>query len=290
MAYGMTDPGAAHADRTDGPAQRPPGPRRSAARVPAGEVRARARITAAPDGRGGTALPELAGDGPLALRRIRAGAGEARVCLVGAMAGPLGGDRLGLDVRVEAGAALSVTSAAATLAMPGTAGETARYDVRLTVGDGAVLRWLPEPMVSVRGSRLHVTYRVDLAPTARLVFREEQVLGRAGEPPGRLVSRLTVRSGGRPLLDQTTDYGPGAPAWDGPAVLADNLAAGQLLTVAPEFHDAPVGPCVLAPGRAVLTPLPGPGTLATAVAPDAQILRTLLDDAQARATYRGRKP
>ncbi|XLE02042.1 urease accessory protein UreD [Streptomyces sp. 184] len=254
----------------------------SAARAPGGGVRAHARITAAPDARGGTALPELAGDGPLALRRVRAGAGEVRVCLVGAMAGPLGGDRLRLDVRVEAGAALCVTSAAATLALPGTGGAPARYDVCLTVGDGAELRWLPEPLVSVRGSSLHVTYRVDLAPTARLVFREEQVLGRAGEPPGRLASRLTVRSGGRPLLDQATDYGPGAPAWDGPAVLAGNRATGQLLVAAPEFADAPAEPYVLAPGRAAITPLPGPAALTTAVAPDALLLRTLLDDARTR--------
>jgi urease accessory protein len=250
--------------------------------VPATGVRAHARITAAPDGRGGTALPVLVGDGPLAPRRVRAGAGEARVCLVGAMAGPLGGDRVRLDVRVEAGAALCVTSAAATLALPGAAGGTARYDVCLAVDDGAELRWLPEPLVSVRGSRLHVTYRVDLAPTARLVFREEQVLGRAGESPGRLVSRLTVRSGGRPLLDQATDYGPGAPAWDGPAVLADNRAAGQLLVVAPEFADTPAEPYVVAPGRAVITPLAGPAALTTAVAPDALLLRALLDAAHTR--------
>ncbi|MFW6721179.1 urease accessory protein UreD [Streptomyces sp. MAR4 CNY-716] len=282
MAHGVTDLGATPADRTGVAAPHAPGPRRPAARVSAGGVRAHARITAAPDACGGTALPELAGDGPLALRRIRAGAEEARVCLVGAMAGPLGGDRLRLDVHVETGAALYVTSAAATLALPGATGEPARYDVRLAVGDGAELRWLPEPLVSVHGSRLHVTYRVELAPTARLVLREEQVLGRAGEPPGRLVSRLTVRSGGRPLLDQVTDYGPGAPAWDGPAVLADNRATGQLLVVAPEFAANPAKPHVLAPGRAAVTPLAGPATLTTAVAPDALLLRTLLDDAHSR--------
>lgn len=273
MAHGVTDGLAAPAGR-----------------VPAGGVRAHARITAAPDARGGTALPELAGDGPLAPRRIRADAGEARVCLVGAMAGPLGGDRVRLDVRVEAGAALCVTGAAATLALPGAAGEPARYDVCLTVGDGAELRWLPEPLVSVRGSTLHVTYRVDLAPTARLVLREEQVLGRAGEPPGRLVSRLTVRSGGRPLLDQATDYGPGAPAWDGPAVLGGNRATGQLLIVAPEFAETPAEPYVLAPARAAITPLPGPATLTTAVAPDALLLRALLDDAHTRTTAPHRTP
>lgn len=273
MAHGVTDGRAA-----------------PAARAPAGGVRAHARITAAPHARGGTALPELAGDGPLALRRIRAGAGEARVCLVGAMAGPLGGDRVRLDVRVESGAALWITSAAATLALPGTTGEPARYDVRLTVDDDAELRWLPEPLVSVRGSRLHVTYRVDLAPTARLVFREEQVLGRTGEPPGRLISRLTARSGGRPLLNQTTDYGPGAPAWDGPAVLADNRASGQLLVAAPEFADTPAEAYVLAPGRAAITPLAGPATLTTAIAPNSLLLRTLLDDAHTRITDRRRSP
>lgn len=110
------------------------------------------------------------------------------------------------------------------------------------------------------------------------------------EPPGRLVCRLTVRSGGRPLLDQTTDYGPGAPAWDGPAVLADNRATGQLLIVAPEFADTPAEPYVLAPGRAVITPLPGPGTLTTAVAPDSLLLRALLDDAHTRTTAPHRTP
>lgn len=271
----MSD-GAAH-DGAHGPAA-------PAARVPAGGVVAHARITAAPHARGGTALPELAGDGPLALRRVRAGAGEARICLVGAMAGPLGGDRLRLDVRVEDGAALCVTGAAATLALPGATGEPARYEVCLTVGDGAELRWLPEPLISVRGSRLHVTYRVDLAPTARLVFREEQVLGRTGEPPGRLLSRLTVRSGGRPLLHQTTDYGPGSPAWDGPAVLADNRASGQLLIAAPELARTPAKPYVLAPTLAAITPLAGPATLTTAVAPDSLLLRTLLDEAHFRTT------
>ncbi|GAA2115002.1 urease accessory protein UreD [Streptomyces synnematoformans] len=286
MARGVTDAAAAPtaevrpSDGTRATAEvRPQGGTRAT-----GGVRAHARITAAPDARGGTALPELAGDGPIALRRVRAGAGEARVCLVGAMAGPLGGDRVRLDVRVEAGAALRVTSAAATLALPGTAGEPARYDVSLAVGDGAELHWLPEPLVSVRGSRLHATYRIDLAPTARLVFREEQVLGRTGEPPGRLVSRLTVRSGGRPLLDQATDYGPGAPAWDGPAVLADNRATGQLLVAAPGFAATPAKPHVLAPAQAALTPLPGPAALTTAVAPDALRLRTLLDEARTHTT------
>ncbi|HBF84828.1 MAG TPA: urease accessory protein, partial [Streptomyces sp.] len=61
-------------------------------------VQATARITAAPDGRGSTALPVLESEGPLALRRTRsAAAGRARITVVGAMSAPLGGDRLAVE-------------------------------------------------------------------------------------------------------------------------------------------------------------------------------------------------
>ncbi|MEU2713148.1 urease accessory protein UreD [Streptomyces sp. NPDC007205] len=242
-------------------------------------VRADARIVARADGRGGTVLPVLDGEGPLALRRTRAGGTEAKVMVVGAMSGPLGGDRFTLTARVEEGARLHVGSAAATLALPGQAKGEARYDVRLDVADGAELHWLPEQLISARGSDLYVTTRAELTAGARLVLREEQVLGRAGEEPGRLTSRLTVRVAGRTVLDQELSYGPGAPGgWDGPAVLAGHRAVGQLVVVRPEFAERPVearmvGEC------AALIPLAGPAVLVSAVAPDALRLRRVLDGA-----------
>ncbi|MFD3922434.1 urease accessory protein UreD [Streptomyces sp. NPDC058595] len=265
-------------------------------------VHATARITAAPDGRGGTALPVLESAGPLALRRTRAattGAGPlpdggpdarsaapARVTVVGAMSAPLGGDRLALEVGVRDGAALTVDAAAAMIALPGRrAGDEpadhAGYDVLLTVGAGALLHWLPEQLISVTGSDLRTRTRVELAPTARLVLREELVLGRHGEAPGTVTSRLTVHHAGRPLLDQQLALGPGAPGgWDGGAVVADHRAVGQLLLVAPEFEEKPVAPRLLG-DTAVRTPLAGPAALVTALAPDARALRRVLDDALA---------
>jgi urease accessory protein len=244
-------------------------------------VTAHARITAVPDGRGGTALPRLVSDGPLALRR-----GRDRVTLVSAMAGPLGGDRLRLDAEARAGARLRFTTAAATLSLPGPGGAEAAYDVSLTVGDRALLHWLPEPLIAAAGSNLRATTRVECAPDARLVLREEQVLGRSGEPPGRLTTRLTVRHGGRPLLDQELAVGPGAPGWDGPAVLHGHRAVGQLLVVDPRFADepAPAGP--LEDGEALVVPLDGPAALVTALAPDALRLRRLLDAGWRTATAR----
>ncbi|WP_217567319.1 urease accessory protein UreD [Streptomyces sp. GbtcB7] len=242
-------------------------------------VRATARIGARADGRGGTALPVLEGEGPLALRRTRASGDEARVMLVGAMSGPLGGDRFAVEAEVGEGARLHVGSAAATIALPGQAKGEARYDVRLDVSGGGELRWLPEQLISAQGSDLYVSSRVELRSGARLVFREEQVLGRVGEQPGRLTSRLTVRLDGRPLLDQELSCGPGAPGgWDGPAGLGGHRALGQLLVVQPEFESEPPQARLLGEYAAVM-PLAGPAALVSALAPDALRLRRVLDGA-----------
>jgi len=244
-------------------------------------VRAQAEIRARADGRGGTALPVLESRGPLALRRTRGSGATAHVVLVGAMSGPHGGDHFTVRADVGPGARLRVGSAAATLPLPRQHGGQARQDVRITVAAGGELHWLPEPLISVTGSELAVHTHVDLAPGARLVLREELVLGRTGEDPGRLTSRLTVRVDGRPVLDQELDCGPGAEGgWDGPAVLGGHRAVGQLVVCDPEFEDKPVAPGVPAEGLAVL-PLTGPAVLVGAVAPDALRLSRLLDRAPA---------
>ncbi|HWU10778.1 MAG TPA: urease accessory protein UreD [Streptomyces sp.] len=246
-------------------------------------VQATARITAAARN-GVTTLPVLDGDGPFELRRLRSRGTEARVCVVGAMSAPLGGDRLRIEAAVQQGAELHVTSAAATLALRGPTQEHATYGVHLTIAEHAELRWLPKPLICAAGSNLRQTWTVDLAPTARLVLREEQMLGRTGEPPGHVATRLTVRRDGRVLLDQEAEYGPGAPGWDGPAVLAGHRATGQILIIDPAFENRPAaarlhGDTAQA-GQAVLTPLAGPAALVTAVAPDGLQLRRLLDTAQ----------
>lgn len=245
-------------------------------------VRAVARIRAAADGRGGTALPLLSGEGPLALRRtpLHARPDSAGVTVVGAMSAPLGGDRLRIEAEVGEGGGLVVGAAAATVALPGRDGAEAAYDVRLAVRSGGRLDWLPEPLIAARGSALRMTTRVELAATARLLLREEQILGRHAEEPGRLTSRLTVHRAGRPLLDQELSFGPGAPA-----TLADYRAVGQLLLVDLRFARGPAEPRTwTGEGSAALTPLAGPAALVTAVAPDGLRLRRLLDQALAVLT------
>lgn len=145
-------------------------------------VHATARIRAAFNGRL-TTLPLLRSDGPFHLRQLRPHGTQARVCVIGAMSAPLGGDRLAIDVTAEAHADLSITTATATIALRGPTTDHATYDVNLTAADHAAVHWLPQPLISTHNSNLHQTYTVNLAPTARLVLREEQILGRAAEPP-----------------------------------------------------------------------------------------------------------
>ncbi|WP_406232103.1 urease accessory protein UreD [Nocardia sp. NBC_01009] len=232
---------------------------------------------------GPTAVPYLHNDGPFHLCQLSHRGTQARVRIVGAMSAPLGGDRLAIHVTAETGAELEITTAAATLALRGATTDHATYDVTLTVEEHATLSWLPHPLISTHGSNLRQTYSVDLAPTARLVLREELILGRARETPGNLTSHLTVHRDGRPLLAQHTAFGPAAPGWDGPAVLAGHRATGHVLIVDPAFANAPPATRLLgkdpADGQGIVTPLPGPALLATALAPTATPLRRLLDDA-----------
>jgi urease accessory protein len=239
-------------------------------------LRATARIVATAAA-GATRLAVLHGDGPFDPRRLRPRAGQARVCVVSAMSAPHNGDRLRVEVIVEPGADLEITTAGATIALPGPTPAPATLEVVVFVAEAARLHWLPEPVISAAGSDLRQGVRVELAPTARLLLGEQQILGRAGEPPGRISSRLTVHRDGLPLLDQHTVYGPGVPGWDGPAVLAGNRAIGQVLYVDRALAEAPPLPEQPPPGHSVITPLAGPGRLLTVVAPDAAALRRHLD-------------
>lgn len=153
--------------------------------------------------------------------------------LVGTSAGPVGGDELALDVVLAAGTELTVHSVAAQLVLPSPVPVPSTMRVRVRVGEGASLRWLPEPTLVVRGADHRVTVTIDLAQDADLVWRDEAVLGRNGEPGGSLLQTLRVERRGRPLLCTEVALGPAWPASGGPAgtggarVAAATLLAGR---------------------------------------------------------------
>lgn len=237
------------------------------------------------DGTPRTRIAALRSESPLILRPTRPKGPEpwtdgradvARVCLVAGAAGPIGGDRLRLRVEVGPGSTLVLRDVSATLVLPGPHGAESRFDVEVDVGAGATLVWLPEPVIAARGCRHVSDVRVALAPGARLVLREELLLGRHGEAPGTVRQTVRVELAGRPLYHQQLAVGPDATGWDGPAVTGGHGAIGSLLVVDPAWGDAPPAALPL-DGDAALLPLRGPAVLVSALGGDALVLRRQLD-------------
>ncbi|HEU5333934.1 MAG TPA: urease accessory protein UreD [Actinocrinis sp.] len=262
-------------------------------------MRALARIAAEARRDGGTRLTTLAGQAPLLLRQTSteqdppAGPGSARetgaaqVYLVGGAAGPLGGDELRYTVELGPGADVRVRSAAASLVLPGPHEGESTLDITARVGDGARLSWSPQPMIVARGARHRTTVHLDLAASARLIWREEILLGRHGEPPGSVAARLRVRREGRVLLDHTLAAGPRYPGSLDAAVTAGDTAIGTLVIVDPDWARVPPADRLPLPtrddvgGALAVMPLPGPAVVVSALAPDGLTLRRLLEPGRA---------
>lgn len=200
----------------------------------------------------------------------------ARVSLVAGAAGPVGGDQLSLHVTVGAGSTLVLSEVSASLLLPGVHGEQSCTRTRVHVGAGGTFVWLPQPMIAAHGCRHHNDVHIELAEGARLLMREEALLGRHGESAGDLLQHLRVEVAGRPLYDQRLDLGPAATGWDSPAVAGSHRAVGSVLVVDPGRAENPPATRAL-PDDAAVLPLAGPAVLVSAVSPDSLALRRALE-------------
>lgn len=236
---------------------------------------ARAAVASRADATGRSRVTVLRSDGPLALRETPLG-----VYLVGTAAGPLGGDDLALDIDVGPGACLVIRSAAGMLLLPGPDGGESVLRISARVAPGGRLDFAPQPAVAAAGCDHRAAAQVGLGAGATLRWREEIVLGRHGEPPGRCVSRLDVTLAGVPAYrgELTT----GGPRTDlSSAVLGGAGAVGSVLLVDP----ARPGPAAAVRDGLAVLPLASPGVAVTATAPDAATLARRLDLGEELAGY-----
>jgi urease accessory protein len=203
--------------------------------------------------------------------------GGHRIHLVQAAGGPLGGDDLALDVRLGAGCAAQLRSAAATVVQAGQSPGPARWAVTASVAQRAVLDWRPEPTVVCDGAQLHSRITVALQPGARAVLRELVVLGRAGQRGGHFVGELAVDLDGSPLLAHTVLLDGTDPVLAGPAGTGGARVVGMLAVVG-ESIGAPAQDAGEEPGlRWACAPLDGPGHLVVALADRVTTVTRLLD-------------
>jgi len=242
-------------------------------------VTASAEIVADPGPGGSTRLPVLRSQVPLVLRRT-----PEAVYLVSAAAGPLGGDQLAVRITVRAGATLRLRTVAASVALPGPDGGESLLAVTASVEPGGSLEYLPEPVVVANGARHATDIRVTLADGARLLLRDELILGRHGEQGGSYRGSLRVDYAGRPLLRHLLEVSGTDAATRGPAFLSGHRAVGNLLRVnlpeTPATQGTTAATSSPDPWVAVMPLTGGPATLTTALAHDAVTLRRRLSCAQ----------
>ena len=118
-------------------------------------------------------------EGSLRVRFPGPASPELEAVIVNTAGGVAGGDRFALDVTVEPGARLVVTTAAAEKVYR-TLEPDATIDVKLAVGATSSLAWLPRETILFNRARLRRTINIDLAEDARLLLAEAIVFGRSG--------------------------------------------------------------------------------------------------------------
>jgi len=190
-------------------------------------------------------------EGSLRVRFPGACAGAAEAVLVNTAGGIAGGDRFAVDLDLEAGARLVVTTAAAEKVYR-SLGPDAAVDVTARIADGAELMWLPQETILFDRARLRRSVDIALAPVARLLFAETVVFGRTamGEVvnAGFLADRWRIRRGGKLVFAEN--------------LCLDGAVAERLGEAAVANGHAAIGTVLLAPGddamvEAVRAALPG---------------------------------
>jgi urease accessory protein len=163
--------------------------------------RAEGRVTLAVAAHGDvTRRSRVAEQGSLRVRFPGAAARELEAILVNTAGGVAGGDRFVVDVAAGPGAALMVGTTAAEKVYR-SHGPSTDVAVKLDLGAGATLRWLPQETILFDRARLTRRIDVTMAEHATLVLAEAVVLGRSamGETvkEGELIDRWRVRVGGQ---------------------------------------------------------------------------------------------
>jgi urease accessory protein len=185
----------------------------------------------------------------------------AVVSIVNPTGGLLGGDRLTIDVSVGPAAHACLTTPSATKVYR-TSGETARQDVALRLGAGAICEWVPDHTIPFAGSALRQRIDVEVADDACLILVDAFAAGRVGRGERwafqRLEGAITVRDAKGWLLHDRFALTSDGALDPGQLAAADGHAYFASMVV--------VGGDVGAFAREVAARFPAPGEVSAAAA------------------------
>ena len=199
---------------------------------------------------GRTRVAELYQDGAAKVRVPRRDGAGLETVLINTAGGLTGGDRLSWEVKVGAGAGLTVTTQACERIYRSAGGQAQmRSTVRLEAG--ARLAWLPQETILFDRSALSRSLDIDLADDAEALVSEAVLVGRIAH--GEMVRRATyrerwrVRQGGRLVHAEELALGP-----DFQAQLAARAGGNGAAAFAAILLVAADAEILLEPARAII--------------------------------------
>ena len=238
------------------------------------QPRARGRaLVCVKGGARGTVLADLRQSGSLKVLFPRTCGPSKQAVFVNTAGGITGGDQFNISAHVVQTGHLTLTTQACERAYRAIAGAVGTLDAQLTVDDGARLDWLPQETLIFNGANLRRKLRFDLTGSARLLFVEPLIFGRAAM--GETVTDAQIS-------DRIEIWRDGRIAYLDALRLAGNIAAHMALgttaagarAMASAVLVAPEAEGLLLQVRSVLPPSAG----ASLLAPDLLCLRLLADD------------
>jgi urease accessory protein len=173
--------------------------------------------------------------------------------LINLTAGLLDGDGHLVEIAARRGTRAVVTGQSATRIHPAL-GRFATQQWSVAVEDDACLVVLPGPAIPYRGSRYYQRSRIDLAPTATLLWGDLWTAGRYERGPEserfdfeRIIQDLEVRRSGRLVYRDRFRWDGPWPDGDAAWYFGGALAAGCLYASGPVPDDIAGGPGDLRP-------------------------------------------
>jgi urease accessory protein len=199
---------------------------------------------------GRTRLRRLYQDGSAKIRMPRVSADPLEVVLINTAGGLTGGDRLGWEIDVGAGASATVTTQACEKVYRA-ASDRAEVRVKLTVGAGGRIAWLPQETIVFDRSAFVRRLDLELAAGAEALVLEATVFGRIamGERAahGNFHDRWRVSQNGALAHAEDFRIGPGIAA-----TLSRSAVAGGAIAMATVLMISPRVEALLDPARDII--------------------------------------
>ncbi len=179
-------------------------------------VKGHLHLTCACDSSGRSALREQSFCAPFHLSKPHGDAGALVVNVVNPTAGIFDGDQLELEVQVESGARLVLTTPSASRIYQSRTGRPAVFRQTVRAAAGSLVEFLPEPLIPQAGSVYEQQTELGADAGAEMLFFEWLSPGRVagGEvfQYARLDWRTDVRVAGRLVVRERYTLEPARPA------------------------------------------------------------------------------